>query len=358
LDRLEKQPTDLRRHHHYMRDGALDYPRQDENGGFRKTFVAIAVVHLVLLGGLLLATLHEPKQNSDSVVWMSPGSFAGDSTPTQAPLTDNRESAPPPNEEPNQPSPQEADQRDEPVSPPPATLPPLPTPLPAVEESALPISTPPPTASPRLTPTPTPRPTPTAKLTPKPSPKPTPKPTPKPSPAHSVTPKPSPKPEAVPKEKDKEKPKVDDAPKPKTSPVKSEEKEKANSSPAPGARQAEAGHSKGKLTHDQTTPGPGDSKVAGSGDSALAAYVGILTNRFQAAWNQPTSEMALGKTLEVTVKLKVEADGAVTEFTIVEGSGNAVVDDSVRDAGKKITKLPPPPNGQAFSAPVRFELGN
>ena len=95
-----------------------------------------------------------------------------------------------------------------------------------------------------------------------------------------------------------------------------------------------------------------------SGDSALSAYVGILTNRFQAAWNQPTSEMALGKTLEVTVKLKVEADGAVTEFIIVEGSGNAVVDDSVRDAGKKITKLPPPPNGQAFSAPVRFELGN
>jgi TonB family protein len=111
-------------------------------------------------------------------------------------------------------------------------------------------------------------------------------------------------------------------------------------------------------SHSSSGSGAGDSKVAGSGDSALAAYVGILTNRFQAAWNQPTSEMALGKTLEVTVKLKVEADGAVTEFIIVEGSGNAVVDDSVRDAGKKITKLPPPPNGQAFSAPVRFELGN
>ena len=104
--------------------------------------------------------------------------------------------------------------------------------------------------------------------------------------------------------------------------------------------------------------GPGEAEGSGSGDSALAGYVGILTNRFQAAWNQPTSEMALGKMLEVTVKLKVESDGTVTEFEIVEGSGNAVVDDSVREAGKKITKLPPPPNGQAFSAPVRFELGN
>jgi len=68
------------------------------------------------------------------------------------------------------------------------------------------------------------------------------------------------------------------------------------------------------------------------------------------------SEMTLGKKLEVTVKLHIEADGTVTEFTIVQGSGNAVVDESVREAGAKLGKLPPPPNGQAFSAPVRFEL--
>ena len=108
-----------------------------------------------------------------------------------------------------------------------------------------------------------------------------------------------------------------------------------------------------KAGKGQETP-----RGAGLGDSALVGYVGVLTNRFQAAWNQPTGEMALGKMLAVTVKLKVEPDGTVTEFDIVEGSGNAVVDDSVREAGKKITKLPPPPNGQAFSAPVRFELGN
>jgi TonB family protein len=102
----------------------------------------------------------------------------------------------------------------------------------------------------------------------------------------------------------------------------------------------------------------GNGRGSGAGDSALSAYVGILTNRFQAAWNQPTGEMAMGKTLEVTVKLKVEADGTVTEFTIINGSGNAVVDESVREAGKRIAKLPPPPNNAAFSAPVRFELGN
>jgi TonB family protein len=173
-----------------------------------------------------------------------------------------------------------------------------------------------------------------------------------------------------PKEKEKDKPKTDSSPKPKASPAKSESKEKPSPSPASDAQEAKESESKGKRTHDQMAGGPSsrprsgsgsgreNGQAAGAGDSALSAYVGILTNRFQAAWNQPTSEMALGKTLEVTVKLKVESDGTVTEFNIVEGSGNTVVDDSVREAGKKITKLPPPPNGQAFSAPVHFELGN
>ena len=35
-DRLEKQPTDLRRHHHYMRDGALDGFAQREAFGRRR----------------------------------------------------------------------------------------------------------------------------------------------------------------------------------------------------------------------------------------------------------------------------------------------------------------------------------
>jgi TonB family protein len=90
----------------------------------------------------------------------------------------------------------------------------------------------------------------------------------------------------------------------------------------------------------------------------MAGYGTILQNRFYAAWNQPMSEMTLGKKLEVTVRLRIEGDGTVTEFSIVEGSGNAVVDESVRQAGANLGKLPAPPNHQGFSAPVRFELGN
>ena len=68
--------------------------------------------------------------------------------------------------------------------------------------------------------------------------------------------------------------------------------------------------------------------------------------------------MSLGTKFAATVQLKIEQDGTVKEFSIMQGSGNAVVDDSIREAGRKITKLPPPPTGEALAPIVRFELGD
>jgi TonB family protein len=373
-----------------------DYRSEDPDGGFKKTFVAIAVVHLVLLGGLLVAALFQSKTNSDTVVWMNPGSFGGDSSATESQTTATKQPPTAPDEDSQAESPPVTPPEvSRPEESPPTTPPPVPvTSPPIAPKSELPILAPSPSplstatpaprptveATPRPTPKPTPKPTPRPTATP--TPKPTPKATPKPTPTRAATPKPSPKDEDEPKEKAKDEQKLKEtdakeqkskseaSPKAKTSPVKPERKVKPSLSPDSSAEQAETGKNKLKDSHGQvsTEPGssphggggkgPGEAEGSGSGDSALVGYVGILTNRFQAAWNQPTSEMALGKTLKVTVKLKVEPDGTVTEFEIVEGSGNTVVDDSVREAGKKIAKLPPPPNGQIFSAPVRFELGN
>src|ERR1700675_471909 len=83
-----------------------DYRSEDPDGDFKKTFVAIAVVHLVLLGGLLVAALFQSKTNSDTVAWMNPGSFGGDSSATEsqtaatkdpptAPGEDSRAESPP-----------------------------------------------------------------------------------------------------------------------------------------------------------------------------------------------------------------------------------------------------------------------
>ena len=217
-----------------------------------------------------------------------------------------------------------------------------PPPPPVEQQSELPISTPTPTPTPEPKERPSPRPS--VERTPKPTPKPTPKRTPRSTqkPAPKSTPKPSP----------------EHSPKPKASPGKPEKKETPSLSPADDNEETAGAKPKGKQGHGEESSQPGLDSGSGSGESGLEGYVGILTNRFQAAWDQPTSEISLGKTLSVTVKIKIEADGTVTEFEIVEGSGNAVVDDSVREAGKKLIKLPPPPNGRAFSAPVRFELGN
>jgi TonB family protein len=188
------------------------------------------------------------------------------------------------------------------------------------------------------------------------------------SPRASASPAPSRKPESAPKEKAKEKPESQPSPQPETSQKSKDNKSKSKASPDSGVHAADEEREKSAkgqtanggngISPTAEAGGRGGGAGSASGDSALAAYVGILTSRFQAAWNQPTGEMAMGRILEVTVRLKVEADGKVAEFTIVEGSGNAVVDESVRQAGKTITRLPPPPNNQAFWAPVRFELGN
>jgi TonB family protein len=391
----------------------LDYRSEDPDGGFKKIFVAIAVLHLILLGGLLLVARFQPKPKNDAVVWMNPGSFGGNSALGAAQATPAHETASPAGEEPGpRPTPINASSPAEPEETPEST--PAPVAPPVLESTPdIPVATPPPpppasgrselavsepTPEHSATPAPPPAVKPTPKPTPKSKPKSTPESTPTPArkptskPKQKPTPEPAPKPKQTPTDNDetkltrkekekatrheKEKPKTDSAQKPAASPARPEKSKTPSSSPAEGDEKIASAEVRKKKVHEEATAdsgsesgsgtakgpgsgkGTGDAKGTSSGESSLEGYVGLLTNRFQAAWNQPTSEMALGKTLSVTVRIRIEADGAVTNFEIVEGSGNAVVDDSVREAGKRLARLPPPPNGRAFSSPVRFELGN
>jgi TonB family protein len=360
-----------------MRDGTLDHDRQAYDGRFKLTFVAIAIVHLSLLGLFFLVSLFHPDKKEENIVWVSPGSLGAEAAAAENASAAGSEPTPPADEESTESHTPEI--HEVPGVSPAEPTPPTPelSPEPAVPQtdSELVVPTPTPLVTPRPTPKsptpkPSPTPNPTQKATPKPTPKATPKPSPKPSgsPGALASPRPSHKPEPTPKEKAKGKPESQPSPNPETSQKPKDNKSKSKPSPDSGVHAAEGGKQKSAqgqtanegngISRTAAPGGRGGGTGSGNGDSALAAYVGILTSRFQAAWNQPTGELAMGKTLEVTVRLKVEADGKVTEFTIVEGSGNAVVDESVREAGKTITRLPPPPNNEAFSAPVRFELGN
>src|SRR6516162_1250712 len=116
-----------------------DERRQDEDGGFKKIFALIAATHLAVLGLILLLSFQPLKPQTDTLVWMDPGSFAdaaaegGRHAISQAALTPS---------EPREPTENAADEPTENQTPP---LPPpiLPTPAPLAY-----LMTPPPAPAP------------------------------------------------------------------------------------------------------------------------------------------------------------------------------------------------------------------
>jgi len=335
-----------------------DDDRPTEIGGFRLNFVLIAALHLLVLGGVLLLAIFSTRKKEENVVWMNPGSFASGS-----PMSDGADAGANPDNTTSQkenlpPEPEPT------LSPPPAIAPSPPTtPEPTPE---IPKDTPTPKPSVQVTPTPPPN-----LVTPKPTPKPTPSSTPKPNP--SVTPKPTPKTKSTlkpsPKPSTKPTPEESRAPKPKPSEspthkppanAKKDEEKMAKNAPSPTAHKSESeGTDKPPKSNSSSSGNAnGTGSNSGNGEANFGLYAEIIKNRFDGAWNQPHGQIPAGSALVVTVHLKIEPDGTVTEFSIVEGSGNSVVDETVKEAGHKITRLPPPPGGSGFSPTVRFELRN
>jgi TonB family protein len=338
-----------------------DDDRPTEIGGFRLNFVLIAALHLLVLGAVLLLAIFSTRKKEENVVWMNPGSFAsgspmsdgaeGGANPDNA--TGQKENLPPEPEPTLSPQPVIAPSPPTTPEPTPEIPKDTPTPKPSVQVTP----TPPPDL---VTPKPTPKPTPSS--TPKPSPSVTPKPTPKPTAKPpKPTPKPSPKPSTkpAPEESRTPRPKASQSPahKPPANAKKDEEK-LAKNAPSPTAHKSESEGTDKPPKGNSSSSGNGTGSTSGNGEANFGLYAEIIKNRFDGAWNQPHGEIPAGSALVVTVHLKIEPDGTVTEFSIVEGSGNSVVDETVKEAGHKITRLPPPPGGSGFSPTVRFELRN
>jgi protein TonB len=137
---------------------------------------------------------------------------------------------------------------------------------------------------------------------------------------------------------------------------------KNEGTPSPTSHKSENGtggsSDKASKANANGANGSGNGTAPGNGEANFGLYAEIIKNRFDGAWNQPHGQIPAGNALVVTVRLKIESDGSVTEFSIVEGSGNSVVDESVKEAGHKIARLPPPPGGGEFSPTIRFELRN
>ena len=85
----------------------------------------------------------------------------------------------------------------------------------------------------------------------------------------------------------------------------------------------------------------------------------MLHDRFHARWEQPTSIVRSDQDFLTTLKLRINKDGTVTGREIVNSSGNAVMDESVLGAAKKVTAVDPLPaglGGETFEVNIVFKL--
>lgn len=264
---------------------------------FWRNVALLALAHGVLLFAFVRWNRGAVKPLATNIVWMS-GTLA--------------ESGPAPSETPT----------DTPAEPTPEVKAPEPEPsiaAPTPSEIQLPTATPSATPEPTATPTPRPRPSPSAK------PKPTAKPTPKP-----VKAKAKPKPTATPAQ-----------------------------GPKPGVGKGDTPKkTDGKKPRGEGKGTGGSGNGAGSLDTETSWYGNMLHDRFHGEWTQPTSIVATGGQIAAVARIRIEKDGRVSKFELVQPSGNVVVDDSVRAIAPRLPRVDPLPRGFSgayLEANITFE---
>ncbi len=274
---------------------------------FWRNVTIIAISHVAVLIALIHWSRQTASANLPSIVWMSGGLADGgpESSVKSAPSHEEMETAATAS-----PTPEEEDQ----------------APVLAPVKSDIQLPTPTPSLTPVVTPSARP-PTPATKASPKPTPRSAPKTTPKKSIVAKVTPKPTPKKQIIIAAKKNE---------------NQTEDEKAGSE-----------HGSGELS---SSTGLGASHRS----SEFSWYGRMLHDRFHKEWAQPTTVVATGTKMSAVVKIRIEKDGRVSNFTIVKPSGNVVVDESVAAVAQKVTRVDPLPRGLTsgayYEVKINFEL--
>lgn len=287
------------------------------DGRFWRNVTIIALLHVAVLLGLLWWS-RTPARAPNDIVWMEGGAgSAGGGNPepvseaTPLPAMTRVET---PNEPEETPTP-------EVIATPKSEIE-----VPSVTPSETPKPTP--TATPKRTPTPTPRPTP--KHTPRPKPSATPK--------KKATPKPKPTPdEAAEKETARKKALA------KKALAKKEKETSPNESPDESPNEKKTAAESGKGETKEKAGGGGHGSGEG-GASEFGWYGNMLQDRFHSEWIQPTS-VVHSADLTVLLQIRIQKNGRISDYSIVKSSGNAIVDDSVIAAAKRVTQVDPLPAG-------------
>ena len=320
----------------------------EDRGLFRRNLLIIALLHVVVIGGLwLFAIWRNEATSGETIAWLDGGGLPAGGQDAQA-----------------TPAPEETPQDEDTPTP---TPPPETTPAP--DESAPPsqivLSSPRPVLV--SVPAPTPTPVPTATPTPKPTPSATPTPKPKPkasaSPHKHSSPKPKPKASASPHKHSSPNPSPHNSPSPDD-----EDNNDDASQQAKAAFKKATGHGdQGGESEAGTTPGSGGGHRGGAGhagggdtESDFGWYAAMLHDRFYSRWDQPTSIVTPTSSFSAIVKIKIEKDGAISDVSLAQSSGNDVMDQSVMEAARKVTQVDPLPQGLgeggAYEVKINFEL--
>jgi TonB family protein len=307
-----------------------------DDSAFKRSLIIVALLHVLLVAGFFFASQNEKKEPDKQVIAWIDGSIGGGENAGEPDIqTVSVEKPPTPS----------APELFTPVEVPPELPPPVEKPLPSELVTATPIPT-----------TPTPKP-----ATPKPA---TPKPaTPKPATPKPTTPKATPT--ATPKPKASPRPDGDDdsTPKPKATPS-----DKPKGTPS-AAKTDGAGSSPTKLASNTKTggngPGSGNGKGPakkgdGEGLSQFGWYFGMIKDRFDARWEQPTNIERNGTPVVTTLKFRISKDGVISDREIAKSSGYPQMDESVLSAATKVQQVDPLPaglgNGEFFEVNVEFKL--
>jgi TonB family protein len=311
-----------------------------KNLRFWTNVTLIALVHVVLIVGLIRLSRENKSAGAQSVVWLDGG--AGDGMVTQKKNLPAPVKSPLPRKESKTDELRERDSDED-------------RPYLASAPSDIQLPTPKPSPKPAQSATParSPKPSPTAKA--KTTPKPTPKPSPKKVVVARASSKPSPTLKPVAEKTENEQGDTEPEKKEIAKPLVAKNDSSETESKKSPATQTGTGTG--------TAPGSGAGRAGGAGsESQFGWYGSMLHDRFYSEWVQPTTIATVGAKNSVLAKLRIEKDGRVSNFEVVRPSGNNELDESVKALANRVSRVEPLPDGLGkgdhYDVKINFELNS
>jgi len=107
--------------------------------------------------------------------------------------------------------------------------------------------------------------------------------------------------------------------------------------------------------------GAGGAGGNGADPSTIDAYHTLIHDRFYSQWEQPTSIPTEHRhDFSTVLRITIQRDGSISDFSLAHPSGNPVMDQSVLEAAHKVFKIAPIPEGMGgsggYTININFEL--